>query len=110
MNKAVKKIENDIAEKIYKPNIKDLNEMHKKSMEVADIALEWMVVIKDWKKVINRGMVKVSKELKYIREMVKVEKKEPTKYIEDLTPMIHVELNDKQKEVLDKFKKLKSKW
>jgi len=108
MEKALKSLESKVADKIYKPSIELLSEMHEKIMKATSIAVEELTVKTDeWKEV---TWFFFDKRIKDLWEIVKVEKKEPTRYIEDLTPNIHVELNDKQKEVLDKFKKLKSKW
>jgi len=86
--------------------------MHQRAIAVTKIALNGLTIEKigkDGKKiwVIDPSAVKISKEIKDLWEIIKVEKKEPTKYIEDLTPPQAVELTDKQKTILERFRKKK---
>lgn len=111
MQKAVKQLEKEMGEKVYKPTIKELSDMHKKLLMTTKVALNQMTVVdKNTKEIkINPLYSKISKEIKDLREIVKVEKKEPTKYVEDLTPPAETELSERQMELLKQWNERKKK-
>ena len=39
LKKAMKKVENTIAEKVYKPSIKELSDMHQRAIAITKVAL-----------------------------------------------------------------------
>ena len=115
MQRAVLKLEKEVAEKIYKPSIKELNEMHRRTMDIWKIVLNDMTIIskdKDGNTTykVNKNATRISKELRNIREIVKTEKWEPTRTILDLTPVPEEKkLDEKQQAILEKYKS-KKKW
>ena len=105
MERAVESYEKELANKVYKPSIKDLSALHERVISVCKVALNDMTEKdpKTWQIRINPAFTKVI-SLRDIWEITKIEKKEPTKYVEDFSPPIQVELTDRQKEILASFK------
>lgn len=111
MDMAIAKLQKEAADKIYTPSLEELSQMHRKILQVAALALNDMTVVdkESGKPKLNPNHNKVI-SLKEVREITKVEKKEPTKYIEDLSEPKPVELTPEQKALADAFKSvLKSK-
>ena len=112
MDMAIAKLEKETAEKVYAPSIKELSNMHQKIMQVAALALNDMAIIDPStnKPKLNPKQNKLI-SLKEVREITKVEKKEPTKYIEDLSEPKEVLLSPEQIALANAFKSvLKAKF
>ena len=102
---AVEKLQKETAEKLYKPSLQELSAMHQKIMQVAALALNDMTTVDkgSGKPKLNPDHNKVI-SLKEVREITKVEKKEPTKYIEDLSEPKEVPLSPEQIALANAFK------
>lgn len=108
---AKKEAEKKMADEMYKVDLKEMWDIKKRSINIVKLALNEMTVLKkdkDWntRPVLNRDAIRISKEVRNFWEMAKIELKEPTKYIEDLSEPKPVELTQEQKDIANDFKKI----
>lgn len=79
MDKAIEKMATESAKKLYTPDLENLSNMHKKSMQIMTVALNEMATVEKGtnKVIINPNYTKVMKELEKVWKIIKVEKWEP---------------------------------